>query len=75
MPELITICMPTYRRPSLLLHAIHSCLLQDHRPLEIDIGDDSRSPDTENLVRSFVLPPDVTLRYWRNSPPLDSMEM
>ena len=70
MPELITICMPTYRRPSLLLHAIHSCLLQDHRPLEIDIGDDSRSPDTENLVRSFVLPPGVTLRYWRNSPSL-----
>jgi glycosyltransferase involved in cell wall biosynthesis len=70
MPELVTICIPTCRRPSLLLHAIHSCLLQDYRPLEIDISDDSLSSDTENLVQPFVLPPGVTLRYWRNSPPL-----
>jgi glycosyltransferase involved in cell wall biosynthesis len=68
MSELITICIPTYRRPSLLLHAIHSCLIQEYRPLEIDISDDSPSSVTEALVQSLVLPPGVTLRYWRNSP-------
>ena len=70
MAELITISIPTYRRPSLLLHAIHSCLLQDHRPLEIDISDDSPSSETEALVHSIPLPSRVSLRYWRNSPSL-----
>jgi glycosyltransferase involved in cell wall biosynthesis len=68
--DLITICIPTYRRPSMLLHAIHSCLIQDYRPLEIDISDDSPSDASELLVRSIPLPPGITLRYWRNSPAL-----
>ena len=70
MPELVTISIPTYRRPSLLLHALHSCLLQDYRPIEIDISDDSPSPESESLVRSIPLPPGFSLRYWRNSPSL-----
>jgi len=71
MAELITISIPTYRRPSLLLHSIHSCLLQDYRPLEIDISDDSPSSETEALVQSIALPSGVSLRYWRNSPSLN----
>ena len=70
MSDLITISIPTYRRPSLLLHAIHSCLLQDYRPLEIDISDDSPSSETEALVRSVPLPSGISLRYWRNAPSL-----
>lgn len=70
MAELITISIPTYRRPSLLLHSIHSCLQQDYRPLEIDISDDSPSSETEALVDSIPLPSGVSLRYWRNSPSL-----
>lgn len=70
MPELITISIPTHRRPSLLLHALYSCLLQEYRPLEIDISDDSPSAETEAIVRSLTLPEGISLRYWRNSPSL-----
>jgi glycosyltransferase involved in cell wall biosynthesis len=70
MSELITISIPTYRRPSLLLHALHSSLIQDYRPLEIDIGDDSPNSESEDLVRSVTLPAGISLRYWRNSPSL-----
>ena len=31
--DLISICIPTYRRPELLLEAIRTCFLQDYRPL------------------------------------------
>lgn len=67
MPELITISMPTYRRPSYILHAIHSCLIQDYRPLEIDVSDDSPTNETETLLRSIILPDGISLRYWRNT--------
>jgi glycosyltransferase involved in cell wall biosynthesis len=68
--DLITISIPTFRRPSLLLHALHSCFIQDHRPLEIDIGDDSSGPETERLIQNLSVPPAVTLRYFRNQPSL-----
>jgi glycosyltransferase involved in cell wall biosynthesis len=70
MSELITISMPTYRRPTYILHAIHSCLRQDYRPLEIDVSDDSPSDETESLLRAVVVPEGITLRYWRNAPSL-----
>jgi GT2 family glycosyltransferase len=70
VPELISICVPTYRRPSQLLHALHSCLLQDYRPLEIDIGDDSAQRDSEELVASLIAPDGVAIRYTRNIPGL-----
>jgi glycosyltransferase involved in cell wall biosynthesis len=69
-PGLITISIPTFRRPSLLLHALHSCFTQDYRPLEIDIGDDSDGRETQRLVETLTTPPGVVLRYWRNRPGL-----
>jgi glycosyltransferase involved in cell wall biosynthesis len=64
--ELITISIPTYRRPSLLLHALHSCFIQDYRPLEIDIGDNSPTNETRDLVATVAPPDGVSLRYWHN---------
>ncbi len=69
-PGLITISIPTFHRPSLLVHALHSCFIQDYRPLEIDIGDDSWSNETERLVETLSTPPGIGLRYWRNRPSL-----
>ena len=70
MDDLVTICIPTYRRPTMLLHCLYSCLLQDYRPLEIDISDNSPGDDTSDLV-GFITPPEgITLRYWRNEPSL-----
>lgn len=66
MDDLITISIPTYRRPSLLLSCLQTCFMQDHRPLEIDISDNSPDDQTGRLVRQITPPPGVTLRYWRN---------
>ena len=68
--DLITIAIPTFRRPSLLLHALHSCFVQDHRPLELDIGDDLPGHETERLIQSLPVPPGLSLRYFRNRPSL-----
>lgn len=70
MSDLISISIPTFRRPSYILHAIHSCMIQDYRPLEIDVSDDSPSDETETLLRSINLPQGISLRYWRNAPSL-----
>jgi len=72
--QLITISIPTYRRPTALLHCLHSCLTQDYRPLEIDISDNSHTNETELLVRSLVIPEGVTIRYWRNYPSTGMVE-
>lgn len=72
--DLITICIPTYRRPTFVLHCLHSCLAQDYRPLEIDISDNSPTDETETWIQSVPLPEGVTLRYWRNSPSVDPVE-
>lgn len=74
MSDLITVCIPTYRRPTMLLHCLHSCIGQDYRPLEIDVSDNSSSNDTQILVESVPRPPGVSVRYWRNEPPTDSVE-
>jgi glycosyltransferase involved in cell wall biosynthesis len=70
----ITICIPTYRRPSMLVHCLYSCLMQDYRPLEIDISDNSPNDDTRTLVESLTLPEGISLRYWRNSPSIGPVE-
>lgn len=70
MGDLITICIPTYRRPSLLLSCLQTCFMQDYRPLEIDIGDNSPDDQTGRLVNAVAPPPGIALRYWRNDPPL-----
>jgi glycosyltransferase involved in cell wall biosynthesis len=72
--DLITICIPTYRRPSVLLHCLHSCLIQDYRPLEIDVSDNSPNDETRGLIESLVLPEGVNLRYWRNCPSIGPVE-
>ncbi len=68
MTDLITICLPTYRRPTLLSQCLHSCLAQDYRPLEIDIADSSPNEDTRRLVEAITPPEGVQLRY-RHLPP------
>ena len=66
MDDLITISIPTYRRPTLLLSCLQTCFMQDYRPLEIDISDNSPDDQTGQLVRQITPPPGVTIRYWRN---------
>jgi glycosyltransferase involved in cell wall biosynthesis len=72
--DLITICIPTYRRPTFLLQCVYSCLAQDYRPLEIDISDNSPNPETEEWVKTVPLPEGVSIRYWRNPPSTGPVE-
>ena len=72
--DLITICIPTFRRPSFLMHCLHSCLIQNYRPLEIDVGDNSPNDDTRTLIELLAPPEGVTLRYWHNSPSIGPVE-
>ena len=68
MSALITICLPTYRRPTLLSQTLQSCFAQDHRPLEIDVADSSPNGDTRDMVEALAPPDGVTLRYRRLPP-------
>ena len=68
--KLITICITAYRRPSLILQALLSCLAQEYRPLEIDVSDDSPNADVEQAIRLLRIPEGISLRYRRNSPSL-----
>jgi glycosyltransferase involved in cell wall biosynthesis len=66
---LISICIPTFRRCDLLRQAIRSCLEQQHRPLEILIGDDSPTNEAESLISHYRPTAGVTFRYmWNRSP-------
>jgi glycosyltransferase involved in cell wall biosynthesis len=73
-PTLISICIPTYRRPSLLLEALRSCVGQTYQNFEIVIGDDSPDNSTESLVAEFTKSHrdllEQPIQYKRHSPSL-----
>jgi glycosyltransferase involved in cell wall biosynthesis len=66
MAKLISVCIPTYGRSAYLQAAVRSVLEQDHRPLEILVGDDS--PNAQNRAFIASLPHDegVSVRYVPN---------
>ena len=67
----ISICIPTYNRPDLLLEAINSSLSQTYLPYEILIGDDSRNNDSQNIfVKLQKKENNVKIRYFKNEPSL-----
>jgi glycosyltransferase involved in cell wall biosynthesis len=70
MNGLITICIPTCRRPGLLGQALGSCFKQDYRPLEILIGDDSGDDRSVELINGLGKPEGVTVRHFLHKPPL-----
>ena len=43
MSSLVTICIPAWERPKLLVEAVQSCVAQTYTNIEIIISDDSRS--------------------------------
>ena len=70
MDELISICIPTYRRPSLLRAGVESCLRQAYRPLQILIGDDSGDRRGVDALETLQLPTGVICRHVVHDPPL-----
>lgn len=72
--DLISICIPTFNRPEILKEAVESCLLQDYRPLEILIGDDSPDESSQEILTSLEFPQSISLDYRRNTPALGQAE-
>lgn len=51
---LVSILIPTYRRPAYVFEAIQSCQRQTYPELEILVGDDASEDETEAVVRRLM---------------------
>src|SRR5690606_27477811 len=60
---LVSVIIPTYQRPKLLLRALHSVQRQTYQQLEILVVDDGSQDDTASVVRRL---PDRRIRYLRH---------
>jgi glycosyltransferase involved in cell wall biosynthesis len=65
----VSICVPTYNRPELIVECLDSCLAQTHTNIEILIGDNSSDSRTQQLI-SERYAHDARIRYVKNEPPL-----
>ena len=65
MQPLVTILIPTYKRPTMLVEALESALKQDYANLEIIVCDDASTDETEEVVSRYLSDP--RLRYFRAS--------
>jgi glycosyltransferase involved in cell wall biosynthesis len=68
--SLISICIPTFRRPDLLAEAVDSCFFQTYSPFEVVIGDDSPDGDSERLIAGYQALHPGRIRYKRHVPSL-----
>ncbi len=59
----VSICIPTYNRPDLLLKALKSCLAQSYKDYEIVITDNSSNEDSKNGIESLN---NSSIRYHKN---------
>jgi glycosyltransferase involved in cell wall biosynthesis len=60
---LISICIPTYNRASMLKRALQSALTQDYQNIEVVVSDNASTDGTQNIVHAFN---DPRVRYYRN---------
>lgn len=70
----ISILIPTYKRPELILEAIHSCISQGYSPYEIIIGDDSPDNLTELVIQVLKASTKANIIYIHNKPSLGQVE-
>lgn len=52
--RLVSVIIPTYNQPGMLLDAIHSALAQTYAPLEIVVVDDGSTDDTAAVLEPYV---------------------
>lgn len=65
----ISIIIPTYNRPDLLLECISSCLFQTLPPYEIIIGDDSSNDDSKKIVEQIIKDnKKIKIIYFKHNP-------
>lgn len=64
--RLVTVAVPTFERSVELARAVDSLLDQDYSPIEIVIGDNASTDDTESVSRSYERK-SASVRYVRQS--------
>lgn len=67
---LVSVCIPTYKRPEALESALASVVTQDYPALEIVVSDDSPDDATEAVIERARAATAVPVRYGRNNPRL-----
>ncbi len=70
MNSLVSICIPTFRRPEFLSAALESCAAQTYGSFEVVIGDDSPDDTSEQVVDRFRNRREWTISYRRHTPSL-----
>ncbi|MFD2573295.1 glycosyltransferase family 2 protein [Spirosoma soli] len=66
----VSILIPTYKRPVLVVEAIQSCLNQTYAPYEIIIGDDSPDELTKSVVEQLQTTSSIAIKHIHNKPSL-----
>lgn len=64
MDKLVSIILPTYNRAGMLKKALESCLNQTYRNIEIVVGDNHSSDETENYLLKEA-ESDERIKYFR----------
>lgn len=64
MSGLVSICIPAWERPDLLIAAVKSCLAQTYGEIEVVVSDDSRTDRASRAIEPYL--GDARLRYIRN---------
>lgn len=71
----VSVIIPTYHRPELLLETIQSVWAQSKLPCEIIIGDDSKNTLTEQLVKEIIIPKsNIPVHYFHHNPSLKEVK-
>ncbi|SDV50542.1 glycosyltransferase family 2 protein [Chitinasiproducens palmae] len=68
--RLVSLCVPTFKRPGKLAEALASCAAQSYRDIEIVIGDDSPDDASEAVVARHIRRHGGVVRYARHRPAL-----
>lgn len=74
MSRLISICIPTYRRPELLRVAVCSALAQTYPKIEVIVGDDSPDRLSTEVIDELRTTTTLPIRYEHNEPSLGQNE-
>jgi len=63
----VSICIPTYKRPELLLECLLSVFASEVRPLEVVVSDDDHDSALAARLEALTPPAGITLRYVANA--------
>jgi len=64
---LVSICIPTYNAEKYIIETLISIAKQTYKNIEIIIGDNASSDNTEQLVKSFIKEHDLQILYYKNT--------